>query len=362
MSPRRPEERPRQQLVLSADATAAPRPVAVASSGCAAPLGGGLEADAAGRDYRAERERRLRKAANRMVFLRERREEEWRSGFALIAQATILTALPLRPTNEKQIARKARLGDGSSLTVTFAAVGDGAVMPYGADVTLLYFLFDRAISAQSPIFEWKYAADYFSFIGVNADAGKNFVDLRARWRRILALAVRIERTTLRGEEQGMGLFLIEQYRLPASIASQRGSRAQLSLPGVDYGLKLNETYWRDAMTHHVPVPKDLIRETRDELLLQRLAIFLGWRCYAAARALKYGETGESVIPWPDVRSLVGSEMAAPKRFRQEVRYALTALRVLWPELRVEARPAGLWIAPPSGNVQLLPDGEGFRRQ
>jgi hypothetical protein len=187
-----------------------------------------------------------------MIFLRERREEEWRSGFALIAQATILTAFPLRPTSEKQIARRARLGDGSSLTVTFAAVGNGAVMPYGADVTLLYFLFDRAISAQSPIFEWKYAAEYLDFIGVNADAGKNFVDLRARWRRILGLAVRIERTTLRGDEQGMGLFLIEQYRLPASIASQHGSRAQLSLQGVDYGLKLNEAYWRGR--HDTPCP------------------------------------------------------------------------------------------------------------
>jgi hypothetical protein len=116
MSPRRPEERPRPQLVLSANATAAARPAALASSANAAPFSGRLEAEAAGRDYKAERERRLRKAADRMVFLRERREEEWRSGFALIAQATILTALPLRPTNEKQIARRARLGDGSSLT------------------------------------------------------------------------------------------------------------------------------------------------------------------------------------------------------------------------------------------------------
>jgi hypothetical protein len=303
----------------------------------------------------------LVRRADKLAWLREQRDQDWPGGFALIAQSTVLAGLPLRPTPEKQITRTVRLGDGSSLYVTFGAMGKGAQMPYGADVTLLYFLLDRAISARSAIFEWKYAAEYLTFIGADANAGKNFGDLRARWRRILGLAVRIERTTPRGDELGIGMFLVEQYRLPPSIAPQQGSRAQLILPGIEYGLKLNETFWQDAIQHHVPVPKDLIRETRADLLLQRLAIFLGWRCYAAAFALRHGGTGESVVPWEDVRELLGSTDVV-RNVRSKVREALGALRVLWPELQASPKPTGLWVAPPAGNAQLFRDGELRRKR
>jgi hypothetical protein len=324
-------------------------------------LTGHPEALRASRDYKAERERLAQKTSVRMVFLRERREERWPAGFALIAQSIILAALPLRRTDALKVTREARLGDGTLLTVTFGAMGKGVPLPFGADVTLLYFLLDRAISAESPIIEWRHAAEYLRFLGVDTDAGKNFSDLRNRWRRILGLAVQVERRAREGYDEGLGMFLIEQYRLPSSI-TLRDQRKQLSIPGIEYGLKLHEIFWRDAMQHHVPVPKDLIRETRDDLFLQRLAIFLGWRCYAAAKAPAQGGPGGSVIPWEDVRELTGSMDTNPRRIKSDVGRALKCISILWPELQAEASPHGLWIARPHGNIHLLPDGEAFRRQ
>jgi len=311
------------------------------------------------RDYRAEGELATKRAAEHMSFLRQLRDEGWAGGFALIAQSVILAGLPLRRTSEKQITREARLGDGSVLSVTFTAARKETPLPYGADVTLLYFLLDRAISAESAIFEWRYAGEYLDFLGLT-DGGGNFLELRGRWKRILGLAVHLERRT-DTTEHGLGLFLIEQYRLPASIAPEDPQRHLPEVPG-EYAVKLNERFWRDAIKYHVPVPKDLIRETRDDLLLQRLAIFLGWRSYAAAKAITHGQDGESVIPWTAVRDLIGSDDKNPRKFRLQVRRALGRIRIFWPEINVVAEREGLLIAPPRGNVQLLSDGEAFRKQ
>jgi hypothetical protein len=360
MTPRRPEERLRQQTLPSTTATPAVTPAVGLPCTSMPRLSGQPRAQPDSRDYKAERERLAQNTSARMVFLRERREERWPAGFALIAQSIILAALPLRRTDALKVTREARLGDGTLLTVTFGAMGKGVPLPFGADVTLLYFLLDRAISAQSPIVEWRHAAEYLRFLGVDTDAGKNFIDLRNRWRRILGLAVHVERRAREGYDEGLGMFLIEQYRLPSSI-TLKDQRKQLSIPGMEYGLKLHEIFWRDAMQHHVPVPKDLIRETRDDLFLQRLAIFLGWRCYAAARAPAQSGPGGSVIPWEDVRQLTGSNDSNPWRIKADVTRALKGLHVLWPELQAEASAPGLRIARPHGNMHLLPDGEAFRR-
>src|SRR5258708_5357253 len=136
MSPRRPEERLRQQLLLSTSPTTAAKPALLASCPSASPVSDHRKAERVGRDYRAERERPAQNTSARMVFLRERREQRWPAGFALIAQSIILAALPLRRTDALKVTREARLGDGTLLTVTFGAMGKGVPLPFGADVTL----------------------------------------------------------------------------------------------------------------------------------------------------------------------------------------------------------------------------------
>ena len=50
-----------------------------------------------------------------------------------LAQAMILCTLPYSEQVERKATRRARLGDGSHLTVTFHALHEGVPLPYGAD-------------------------------------------------------------------------------------------------------------------------------------------------------------------------------------------------------------------------------------
>jgi hypothetical protein len=62
-----------------------------------------------------------------------------------IAQAMLLCTLPYSATKENHITRTARLGDGSTLTVTFSTGIPDVPLPFGSDRKLLAWVFDRAI-------------------------------------------------------------------------------------------------------------------------------------------------------------------------------------------------------------------------
>ena len=54
-----------------------------------------------------------------------------------IAQAMLLCTLPYSATKESHITRTARLGDGSTLTVTFSTGISDVPLPFGSDRKLL---------------------------------------------------------------------------------------------------------------------------------------------------------------------------------------------------------------------------------
>lgn len=66
----------------------------------------------------------------------------------------VLCGLPYNPTKETRLILKARLGDGSTVTVVFSA-GLSSEMPYGSDRTLLYWMVDKAIKSQSSFVSWE---------------------------------------------------------------------------------------------------------------------------------------------------------------------------------------------------------------
>jgi hypothetical protein len=68
-----------------------------------------------------------------------------------IAQAMLLCTLPYSATSENHITRTARLGDGSTLTVTFSTGIPDVPLPFGSDRKLLAWVFDRAINSESPV-------------------------------------------------------------------------------------------------------------------------------------------------------------------------------------------------------------------
>lgn len=267
-----------------------------------------------------------------------------------VAQALVLCGLPYQPTDKTRIIRKVRLGDGSTLTVIFSAALESK-MPYGSDRTLLYWMVDKAIKHQSPVVSWKRATEFLKDLGL-AESGKNRKDLKERFKRLSGLTIVISR---RNGDESILVPLIEEKNLPASVNpdGDQAAHNQLPIERISYGFKLNDRLFKDILAHNIPIPLKLLQKTHKQSQMQDLLIFLYWRSYAAQ--------SETVIPWPMLESQLAHDDSNKRRIKARFRRAISMLRTIWPEFQAQARPAGLWIAPPSKGVQFLPDLQYKRR-
>lgn len=308
------------------------------------------------RDRKAEDARAAEAQLDKALQLRRARDAYELDEVMQIAQALILCGLPYVPTKERQIVRVARLADGSEVRVTFTAALSKSQMPYGSDRTLLYFLLDKAVKADSRFVSWKTATEFLTAMGMQTASGKNYHDLRSRFSRIRGLAIGIERTRA-GVDGTLLTPIIRRSALPSSLdvdAERRGQEVLPLSPDVPYGVEFDQDFFHDVKQHHVPYPVELLRATRKQSQLQDLCLFIQWRCYAAKAA--------SVIPWESLRQQVWHADTNPRRIKQRVSEAIDFLRKFWPELQAEARKEGLWVAPPKDQAYLLPKGQAARRQ
>ena len=306
------------------------------------------------RDYSQERNKATSKRALDVAELRESRDSGALGDEVFkLAQAMILCTLPYRPTAEVKITRRARLGDGSTLLVTFMAARDGVPKAYGSDRKLLTWMFDKAIQSDSPFVPWTKATDYNREIGIN-DSGKNFRDLRDRFRRLSGLVISIERRTASGEK-GKTVPVIEEFNLPPSVASMEAEElGQGRLPELieNYGFKLNESLWRDIKRHNVAIPRELWLRTKGSAQLQDILLWMFYRCYSAQT--------ESVVPWEGIRQQLPQDDSNPWRLKQLVKTAVMELRLIWPEARVEVVKEGLLVS--RALAGILPDDDQMNRR
>lgn len=165
-----------------------------------------------------------------------------------IAQAMLLCTLPYSASDETFITRKARLGDGSTLLLTFSTGIPGVKLPFGADRKLLAWILDRAITSGSPSIGWESAWEYQQEMGLSR-SGKNNRDLRERFLRISGLNVNIQRkdsTSVAGKNYS----IIERYYLPASIRGRQPDNSQQGILALDearnaYEVSLNPSLFED---------------------------------------------------------------------------------------------------------------------
>ena len=306
------------------------------------------------RVYTQERNRAVSKRAFKVAEIREMRDSGALGDDVFkLAQAMILCTLPYRPTAEVKITRRARLGDGSTLLVTFLAARDGVPMAYGSDRKLLTWMFDKAIQSDSSFVPWNTATEYSKEIGIN-DSGKNLRDLRERFRRLSGLVISIERRTEAGEK-GKTVPVIEEFNLPPSVASMHATEAgQGTLPELAevYGFRLNESLWRDIKRHNVAIPRELWLKTKGSAQLQDILLWMFYRCYSAQT--------ESVVPWDGIRQQLPQEDSNPWRLKQLVKTAVMELRLIWPQARLEVVKEGLLVNRASAGV--LPDDDQMKRR
>ncbi len=308
----------------------------------------------ASRNYTEERTKATSKRALDVAEIREARDSGSLGDEVFkLAQAMILCTLPYRPTTEVKITRKARLGDGSTLIVTFIAARDGVPMAFGSDRKLLTWMFDKAIQSDSSFVPWKKATEYSRETGIN-DSGKNFRDLRDRFRRLSGLVISIERRTAAGEK-GKTVPVIEEFNLPPSVASLEAEEmGQGRLPELAevYGFRLNESLWKDIKRHNVAIPRELWLRTKGSAQLQDILLWMFYRCYSAQ--------SESVVPWDGIRQQLPQDDSNPWRLKQLVKTAVMELRLIWPQARVEVVKEGLLVN--RALAGILPDDEQMNRR
>ena len=309
----------------------------------------------ANRNRRAEERKSQEKLAENLTVIRLARDAgELDREVMQVAQALILCGLPYRPTSAVRLARKARLADGSTVTVTFTAAIEGTPLPFGSDRTVLHFLFDKAIKSGKRFVSWETAKEFIDAMGMQKN-GKNYADLRARFSRIRGLAISVLRTGPEGESAKV-MPIIRRSHLPTSVDLKSETAGNRLLPlgeGIVFGVEIDEGFFVDLKQHHVPVPSLILQSTRKQSQLQDLMLFLYWRCYAARR--------ESLIPWSSLRQQLWQDDKKESRIKTRFADAIRALRVIWPELEAEARTEGLRIGPPREGMQLLGVGKSAKR-
>lgn len=307
------------------------------------------------RDHKAEASQALANRVERVAVLREHRDAGLMGENVMqVAQSLILVGLPYKPTKETKITRKARLGDGSTVSVTFSAALEDN-MPYGADRSLLHYLLDRAVKSGSRYISWANAVQFLEHMGMSTASGKNYADLKKRFERIRGLTIGVVRSK-DGASSSQLMPFIRRSALPSSMEIRQEQDGQQSLPLSEndpFGVEIDELFFNDLMAWHVPVPTHLIVQTRNKPQLQDMCLWLHWRCFAAQN--------ESVIPWGALAEQLWQDDSNARRIKVRFSDAIKFAKGMWPELRAEVRKEGLWIAPPLNGKHLLSQGKAVRR-
>lgn len=309
------------------------------------------EASAPKRNRKEEDSKAKQRLANTLMELHEQRRDEQWTELIMVAQCLIVCGLPYNNTKERQIVRKARMADGSYVSVAFTAALPGVDLPFGSDRTLLHWMVGRAIKSKSPIVTWKTAREFLHDAGMNEDSGKNINDLRGRYRRLSGLAITVERVTTESQSH-LILPIIEESHLPSSLDVRKESQGARPLFDEPHGFKLNARFFSEVLAHHIPMPWELIKQTRKQSQLQDLMMFLSWRVFSAKSS--------SLVPWERLREQLWQEDSNSRRIRARFKDAITALKMVWPDLKAEAKPEGLWVAPLKGDGLLPSSGDRKR--
>jgi hypothetical protein len=252
-----------------------------------------------------------------------------------LAQAMILCTLPHSQTTETRITRKARLGDGSVLSVTFSAARTNTPLPFGADRKLLAWIFDKAIRSDSPWIDWSSATEYQREMGLSIGGSGNR-DLRKRFERVSGLVINVQRQTDKTTREII-YPVMAGVHLPSSVTGVFPEDGQLDLPqlGNRFGFMLNADLFEDIRKYHIVLPRKLWQDIKGPTQVQDIVYWLIFRCYSAA--------SETIVPWSALTEQFPQD-SNPRRTRANARQAIKILTTLWPRVQIKEVPQGIWVA------------------
>lgn len=258
----------------------------------------------------------------------------------LQAKALVLCALPYRRTTERVITRTARVGKDAEISVTFAAVGKDAELPFGADRALLGWIQTRAF--KDGFIEFQTLKEFLNAFKLN-DSGANYRRFRERVDRLVHLAISIEASS--DDEvlvENINPIRSAYYPKTGGEAQKRlqsETTGQLLMIPERYGFRLDPEFWAYLQANPVPLPLALMRLFHSKPKAWDFAQFLLYRCYAAKR--------KSVVPWAVFKEQLGSQDKDRRRLKYTLQGCLREIKVIYPSLPAEFLPEyrGLSVAP-----------------
>jgi len=331
------------------------------------------------RRYIDEENRSQMKLIDIIGTLRDQRDHGDMIDMWQVAQALIVCGLPYDEVKATQWQKKARLGDGSELQVSFAATQKGVSLPFGQDRGPLYYLINCAIRKYKQIeeslppdldeeerkkrldtarfVEWSTAADYLDTMGKRKD-GAQYKALKERLQRLRFCAISVRRVT-KNTDESLVAPLVRASRVPqwAKTSKMDDVRVLPITTGMEKveqpcGFELGIEFFHDIVKFHGPVPEDVIKTLLTRPKYLDLFILMQWRAFAAKT--------DSFIPFSDLRDQIGTSDTNDSRLAADLRKTIALVRGTgWKEFRAEVRvyrnrqrASGLLIGPPLNGVQF----------
>lgn len=260
---------------------------------------------------------------------------------ALVSQALTLCPLPFRKPQGNKVERQVQI-PGGVLDVVFTYTGKKGKgsLAYGNDAVLLDLLCSEARLKKTPEIMFERAYELLDLLGIKADGGSVYTQLKARLTRLANLHIYVER---RGEVAvNLRVVDVQNLRIPSKKDLKREKAGEH--PVIPYAIRFAPEFFADLMGNYVPLPHAVVMAFKGSPVEYSLAKWLIHRVHVAK--------GDTLMAWEDLRDERGSGDSNMDRFKLKTRHVLLKLQAAWPEISaaVTKERGGLRIRTPKAKL------------
>jgi hypothetical protein len=281
--------------------------------------------------------------ANELLDVRE--ELESSKEILLQAKALVICALPYKKVPDRSVTRRAALGRGVELKVTYTTTDDGVPLPFGADRALFAWIQTRAYGDGTVTFDS--LTEFFDAFGIGR-GGREYIRFRERLARLQSLALTVSIETMR-DESSHKMFPLRKAFTPRDSLEAREildaeQSPQLYLVRAQggpsrYGFQLDPDFHAYLRQNPVPLPLPLMRAFLNRPQAWDFASMLLYRSYIAR------------VPTPitmaELNRFLGSDDKHSSRLKGRWQAILDEIRVVYPDCPARFLPGrkGLLLIP-----------------
>ena len=267
-------------------------------------------------------------------------EQDW-DELLIAARALVLCGLPYRKSEDRQVVKKARLGNGQWLTVVYTALGEHPI-PFGKDRAILSWITTVASRTGNPLVQFDTAMEFMRAFGMS-DAGSNYKMIRASIDRLKSFSCYV--TMNDGDvEASSQEAVIKRALIPSRDdgTHERGGGVRLPLMQEGFFVELDPSFFQEVQAHGVPIPLDVMRRYANNPMAWDFIMFLNYRTKIAR--------SPSRIPLAQLAQMLGTGDSNLRKVKMRLEDVLKELKDIWPDCPAHFEGLGtkalLYVAPP----------------